>query len=59
MPLIVVPATPVVLTVVKLSDKSLPAVPVPAASSSAPSAAPLISSPSTCSVIVTRPAAGW
>ncbi len=44
-PLIVVLATGVVLTVVNSEVKTLPACPVPAASSSAPSANPLIAAP--------------
>jgi hypothetical protein len=54
LPVMVVPGTAAVLTVVKLSERSLPGVPFSAASSSVPSL-PLIFSPCTCSVTVEPP----
>jgi hypothetical protein len=57
-PLTVVPGTEAVLTVVKVSVKVLPGVPVPAASSNEPSV-PFIWWPSTCSVTVEAPGRAW
>src|ERR1700692_1810208 len=58
MPVMVVLGTGAVETVVKVSVRSVPGVPVSAASSSAPSACALIALPSTCSVMVEAPGSG-
>ena len=55
MPVIVVPGTGVLATVVKLSLIELPGVPTSAASSSAPPATAVISCPITCSVTIDDP----
>ena len=59
-PSIVVPVTPVVLTVVNVSLSVEPVVtPVPAASRNAPSAAARINDPTTFSVIIDEPGSGF